>query len=111
VAACVTRSLLAGRPTTVDTSRPTAMAGLRCGTVSEIAWPAIRDGLDAAVTVTDDETAAAQTVLTSEGVDAGPCGAAALAGVVAALADDDRRRQLGVTPESGILLISTEANR
>lgn len=111
VAACVTQSLLAGSPTTVDTSRPTTMAGLRCGTVSDIAWPAVRDGLDAAITVTDDETARSQEILTAHGVSAGPCGAAALAGVIAALGDEDRRHQLGVTPESAVLLISTESRR
>ena len=53
-AACVTASLAAGKPISVDTSRPTSMAGLNCGTVSTIAWPAIRDTLDAGVVVTDD---------------------------------------------------------
>jgi diaminopropionate ammonia-lyase len=78
-AACVTESLAAGRPTTVDTSFPTIMAGLNCGTVSTIAWPAIRNGLDAAVAVTDPEVRAAQALLRSHGVSTGPCGAAGLA--------------------------------
>ncbi len=58
-AACVAASLAAGRPVSVKTSAPTIMAGLNCGTVSTIAWPAIRDGLDAGVAVTDDQTRAA----------------------------------------------------
>ena len=48
-AACVTRSLAAGDTITVDSSAPTIMAGLNCGTVSDNAWPVIRGGLDAAV--------------------------------------------------------------
>ncbi|WP_053226319.1 pyridoxal-phosphate dependent enzyme [Solirubrobacter soli] len=83
-AACVTASLAAGAPVSVDTSAPTIMAGLNCGTVSSIAWPAVRDGLDAAIGVTDDETRAAMRELHATGLAAGPCGAAALAGFDAA---------------------------
>ena len=50
------------------------MAGLNCGTVSTIAWPAIRDGLDAGVAVTDDQATAAVHRLNELGVPAGPCG-------------------------------------
>jgi diaminopropionate ammonia-lyase len=80
-AACVTESLAGGRPTTVDTSFPTIMAGLNCGTVSTIAWPVIRNGLDAAIAVTDPEVRAAQALLQSHDVCTGPCGAAGQAAV------------------------------
>jgi threonine dehydratase len=43
------------------------MAGLNCGTVSAIAWPAIRDDLDAAVGVIDDETRTAMGELHASG--------------------------------------------
>ena len=46
----VAQSLRAGEPVTVDTSAPTMMAGLNCGTPSGIGWPTIRDGVSAAVT-------------------------------------------------------------
>ena len=42
-----------------------------------IAWPAIRDGLDAGVAVTDDQARAAMHRLHELGVPAGPCGGAA----------------------------------
>ena len=77
-AACVTASLAAGKPISVDTSRPTSMAGLNCGTVSTIAWPAIRDTLAAAVVVTDDQARAAMQRLHELGVPAGPSAAASL---------------------------------
>lgn len=77
-AACVLASLTAGEPTTVRTGL-TAMAGLNCGTPSALAWPYLRGGLDAAVTVTDAEAAAAARELAGRGIDAGPCGAASLA--------------------------------
>jgi diaminopropionate ammonia-lyase len=131
-AACVTRSLRAGAPVTVDTTSPTVMAGLNCGTVSSIAWPAIRDGLDAGVGVTDGEALDACAVLHRAGVAAGPCGAAALAGAEAAAALPELSALLATshslralrTPPAGceeaegvrsradvdVLLISTEAS-
>jgi diaminopropionate ammonia-lyase len=107
-AACVTASLTAGRLVRVDTSMPTIMAGLNCGSVSTIAWPAIRNGLDAGVAVTDDQATAAVDRLNELGVPAGPCGGASLAGVREALRDADHRAALTVTADSLLVLISTE---
>ena len=107
-AACVTASLAAGRRVSVDTSEPTIMAGLNCGSVSTIAWPAIRDGLDASVAVTDDQATAAVHRLNELGVPAGPCGGASLAGVRGALRDANHRAALTLTAESVLVLISTE---
>jgi diaminopropionate ammonia-lyase len=107
-AACVTASLAAGRRVSVDTSEPTIMAGLNCGSVSTIAWPAIRDGLDAGVAVTDDQATAAVHRLNELGVPAGPCGGASLAGVREALRDANHRAALTITAGSVLVLISTE---
>jgi diaminopropionate ammonia-lyase len=109
-APCVTVSLLAGRATSVGT-RPTIMNGLNCGTPSALAWPVLRDGLDAALTVTDAEAERAVADLAGAGVDAGPSGAAALAGVRAALtgpAAEQRRRALRLSPDSTVVLLATE---
>ena len=107
-AACVTTSLSAGKPVSVDTSQPTIMAGLNCGTVSTIAWPVIQDGLDAGVAITDDQARAAMHRLNELGIPAGPCGGASLAGVREALSDDSHRAALAITEESALLLISTD---
>ena len=107
-AACVTESLAAGKPISVDTSRFTSMAGLNCGTVSTIAWPAIRDTLAAAVVVTDDQAHAAMQRLHELGVPAGPSAAASLAGVRAALGDTSQREALATRADSIVVLISTE---
>ncbi|QKV96693.1 diaminopropionate ammonia-lyase [Streptomyces sp. NA02950] len=109
-AACVLASLVRGEPVAVDTGE-TAMAGLNCGTPSGLAWPALRDGLDAAVAVTDADSARASRDLAALGVSSGPCGAASLAGVRAALTGegaDDRRGALGVAPTATLVLLSTE---
>ncbi|HET6740051.1 MAG TPA: diaminopropionate ammonia-lyase [Kribbella sp.] len=97
-AACVAASLQAGTPVSVDTSTPTIMAGLNCGTVSAIAWPAIRDRLDTAVTITDDEARAAMHLLHNHNIPAGPCGAAPLAAL----------RTTRLPPRTTALLICTE---
>jgi diaminopropionate ammonia-lyase len=106
-AACVTRSLRAGEPVTVDTATPTAMAGLNCGTVSSTAWPAIRAGLDAGIGVTDAEAHAAMDRLHRAGIAAGPCGAAALAGVEAAHRLPGLAALAG--PDADVVLVCTEA--
>jgi diaminopropionate ammonia-lyase len=106
-AACVLASLHAGRRITVPTA-DTVMAGLNCGTISGSAWPVVRAGLDAAVAVTDEDALGAVDDLAGVGVSSGPCGAATLAGVRAALTDPERRGALHLNPEAVVVLLSTE---
>jgi diaminopropionate ammonia-lyase len=97
-AACVLRSLAEGALASVPTAT-TVMNGLNCGTPSSIAWPYLRDGLDAAIAVTDADARAAVAALSSAGVTAGPSGAAGFAGLRAALTGPGasaRRRDLGL---------------
>jgi diaminopropionate ammonia-lyase len=109
-AACVHASLAAGRRVTVPTG-VTTMAGLNCGTVSTLAWPAISAGLDAAL-VTDDAASAAATASLAElGVDAGPCGAAPLAalrGVVGGPDAETFRRHVALSSAATVVLLVTE---
>lgn len=107
-AACVTASLATGAPVQVDTSRPTTMAGLNCGTVSRTAWPWIRDRLDAGIGVTDEEAARAAAILRRAGIPSGPCGAASAAGVDALLAEPAGRAALGLDASADLVLLSTE---
>lgn len=103
-------SLGAGRPVSVDTAE-TVMAGLNCGTVSWLAWPVIRAGLDAALVTGDDAALRAVQELAGLGVDAGPCGAAPLAALQAVLADPDAtafREHVGLTAEATVVLLVTE---
>ncbi|MFJ8083130.1 diaminopropionate ammonia-lyase [Streptomyces sp. NPDC096205] len=109
-APCVLESLVRGEPVSVSTSE-TTMAGLNCGTPSSIAWPHLRGGLDAAVAVTDTDSARAAGDLAAAGVSSGPCGAAALAGARAALTGagaGERRTAWGLGPGSVVVLLSTE---
>jgi diaminopropionate ammonia-lyase len=109
-AACLLASLLDGATRSVPTA-DSVMAGLNCGTPSSLAWPVLAAGLDAAIAVPDGAAIRAAADLARLGVQAGPCGAASLAGVRSALtAPDagDRRDGLAVTPSSVLVLLSTE---
>lgn len=101
-AACVTSSLQADALVTVSTGQ-TVMAGLNCGTPSSLAWPVLRAGLDAAITVEEHEAIRAVQDLGRAGISSGASGAATLAGLRAA------RELLPLTGSSTVVLISTEA--
>jgi diaminopropionate ammonia-lyase len=111
-AACVLASLARREPASVPTST-TMMAGLNCGTPSMLAWPFLRDGLDAALAVTDASSIAAARDLAGVGIPAGPCGAASLAGARAALTGESassRRAALAAGPGTTMVLLSTEGS-
>jgi diaminopropionate ammonia-lyase len=105
-APCVLASLHRDRLITIETG-VTAMAGLNCATPSTLAWPVLRAGVDAAVAVTDADTARAALDLSALGVPAGACGAASLAGVRAALTPE-RRTSLAPGHGDVVVLLSTE---
>ncbi len=107
-AACVLASLHAGVPTSVETV-VSSMNGLNCGTPSSTAWPLLKGGIDAAVAVSEAETAHAVHDLKGYGFDSGPCGAASLAGIRVALASKELREAMGVTANSTIVLLNTES--
>ena len=111
-AACVLRSLADGALASVPTAA-TVMNGLNCGTPSSIAWPYLRDGLDAAIAVSDADAREAVAALSAAGVTAGPSGAAGLAGLRAALTGAgaaSRRRDLGLDAGDApvVVCLSTE---
>ena len=109
-AACVVASLQADELASVETAA-TTMAGLNCGTPSSLAWPVLRRGLDGAIAVTDAAATAAVADLAALGVDAGPSGAAALAGARALLHGPQaaaRRAHLALPQDATVVLLSTE---
>jgi diaminopropionate ammonia-lyase len=115
-AACLQASARAGRPTVVPGPFTTLMGPLRCGEVSTLAFEIARP-LVAGYIAIDDEWAirAMRQLARPEGLDAritaGPSGAAALGGLLAALEDpaaEDVRAALGLGPTSTVLLIVSE---
>jgi diaminopropionate ammonia-lyase len=111
-AACLQTSLFNGESTTVETD-DTIMSGLNCGTVSTIAWPILKQGVDASVAIDDAEADRAVKKLHNLGVNAGPCGAATYAAIeLAAKANRDAADAVGsFNSESIIVLFCTEGTR
>ncbi|CAI7656891.1 unnamed protein product [Penicillium bialowiezense] len=106
-AACLSSSLKAGKPVTVQGSE-TIMDGMDCGTVSSSAWPDLQRSVDACVTVSSYESHCALQYLQSNGVNAGPCGGASLAGL-RHLATSKETSPLN--EDSVVVLLSTEGAR
>ena len=107
-AACLMASLEAGKIVSITTG-DTAMCGLNCGTITFTAWPSLRGGVDAHITVTDDEAKVAEDTLREMGAYIGPCGAATLAGLTNAYKQD--KEKIYVNHDSIVVLLGTEAPR
>ncbi|GAP89440.1 putative peptidase M20 [Rosellinia necatrix] len=107
-AACFYKSLRKGEMTTERTSS-TVMAGLDCGNVSSIAWPILRHGVDASLSVSDYEAHEASIYLKNYGISSAPCGAATLAAL--RRLGESERAALGLNSKSSVLLLSTEGAR
>jgi diaminopropionate ammonia-lyase len=105
--ACIQLSLISGTLCSVA-DVPTIMAGLRCQSVSAPAWPLLRRGLDAALTITDSEAEHSMRVLAQAGVEAGESGAAALAGALWACGNPVARDALEIDGRSIVAVVNTE---
>ena len=104
-AACMLESVVAGEPGVVPGPHTSIMSGLNCGIPSPLAWPIVSRGADMFLTVGDERVRAAMALLETNGVVAGECGAAGLAGLL--LLRESGRWPGGV---QSVLLISTEGN-
>lgn len=107
-AACLKTSLENGERTTVST-KDSIMCGMNCGTLSTTAWPILKSGVDGTVVVSDAESHRAVEELARQGVKAGPCGAATLAGLKRICAMGGR--EFGLDAKSVVVLFCTEGPR
>jgi diaminopropionate ammonia-lyase len=110
-AACAFESAAAGEPVSVPGPHTSVMAGLNCGTLSSLAWPVIRDGVDIFVKVSDEEAFESMRMLAADGIVSGESGSAGLAGLHSLLGDPAGREALekyGVRGYFKALAISTE---
>jgi diaminopropionate ammonia-lyase len=109
-AACLLASLEQGQIATVPGPHRSIMAGLNCGTPSQVAWPSMRDGFAAALAIDDRYPIQAIRWLAAHGIRVGETGAASL-GALLALTEGRHatlRAALGLTPDSTVLLLATE---
>jgi diaminopropionate ammonia-lyase len=109
-AACILRSVEAGRIVQVPGPHDSIMAGLNCGVPSLIAWPVVSGGIDLFVAIDDERARQGMRLLASAGLVAGETGAAALGGLLELIEGDhaDARRAIGLDSTSNIMLIVTE---
>ena len=115
-AACLLESARAGDRTLLPGPLATVMAGLRCAEPSPAAWPTIADGVDAFLTVSDEQALDALAALnTSEDgrtrIEAGPSGACGVAALVALTTSPELvhvRHAARLDRSSGALIIVTE---
>ena len=110
-AACVMASLAADRIVTVPGPHDSAMAGLNCGTPSLIAWPVLRDGLDAVIAIDDEPALDEVRRLAGDGLAVGECSGVVVAAARELLAGPDaalHRALLGVPASASVLLFATE---
>jgi diaminopropionate ammonia-lyase len=109
----VRRSIAAGAPARIATPMQSVMDGLVVDAVSPVAWPILRDALDAGLAISD---AAAMAALRDAArgrygdppVEIGETGIAALAGVAVATASAELRAALGITRASRLLAVACE---
>ena len=113
--ACWLESIRAGQPTAVEGDLDTLMAGLACGEVSALAWEILRDHADAVMALTDAAAVAemrrlARPVAGDPAIVAGESAVAGLAGLTAAMGDDEARAMLGLDAGSRVVVFGTEGD-
>ena len=104
---CLYRSIAAGHPVTAPGPHRSIMVGMNCGTVSPIAWPVLRAGIDDCVTIEDRWAVEAMRLLARSGIAAGETGAASTAALLAAAAAGGVE-QLGLGPAATAVCLCTE---
>ncbi|HSR14071.1 MAG TPA: diaminopropionate ammonia-lyase [Thermodesulfobacteriota bacterium] len=110
-AASTLASMRAGRVLTVPGPHDSMMSGLNCGTVSTVAWPFLRDGVDCFAAIGDERVGEAMRFLAAAGLTAGETGASGAACLLELLdgpSGETVREKLEIGPSSRVLLVSTE---
>jgi len=108
---CALASARAGEPVTVPGPHESSMAGLNCGTVSMIAWPALQR-MDAFCSIDDGAAEWGVRRLADLGLDRGECSGGVLGGARELLTGDHAprvREALGLTRDATVLLLLTES--
>lgn len=110
---CLYQSAVQGSAAKATGSIDSVMAGLACGEASPLAWRFLVSGADYFMTVRDEEAVHAMRVLAKGNaadppIVSGESGAAGLAGLIASIRDADVAGEVGLGPDSSVLLINTE---
>ena len=107
-AACALASVRAGEPVTVPGPHTSIMAGLNAGTLSELAWPVLRDRFDAFCALDDGWAEQGMRRLAAIGIEAGEVSGGTVGAALALCADDGAREALTIDGGSTLFLLLTE---
>ena len=107
-AACALESIRAGEPVSVPGPHDSIMAGLNAGSVSELAWPVLRDRFDAFCAIDDNWAEDGMRRLAAIGIDAGEVSGGTVGAALAICTNDDARDALGIDEETSMFLLLTE---
>jgi diaminopropionate ammonia-lyase len=107
-AACALESIRAGEPVTVAGPHESIMAGLNAGTVSQLAWPVLRDRFDAFCAIDDSWAEDGMRRLATIGVRAGEVSGGTVGAARAICGDGEARSALGIDETSSLFLLLTE---
>lgn len=112
-AACLFESIKAGRLHKISETQPTVMAMLECYEPSMIAYRILERLADGFMTVEDEEAIAVMRMLAQPengdpAIVAGESGGAGLAGLIAVLKNTVLAHDIGLGPQSRVLVINTE---
>jgi len=110
---CLYQSAMSGKAAKATGSVDSVMAGLACGETSPLAWKFLQPGVDFFMTLQDNEAVSAMGRLAAGSrndipVEAGESAVAGLAGLISVAASPGLATEVGIDPQSRILLISTE---
>jgi diaminopropionate ammonia-lyase len=110
---CLRASIAADAPVTLADAGESVMDGLVVGTPSRVAWPILRAGIDAAVTVSEESAVAALRDLAAGAhgdppLQIGETGIAAIAALIDAARNPAARETLGIGRESRLTAIACE---
>ncbi len=113
LADCLYQSAVNGKPTVVDVTDETIMAGLSCGEVSQLAWKILELSVDDFLTISDELVAPTMRMLADgiEGAAPVVAGESAVAGLAALIATENNPAltgKLALDKNSRVLLIGTE---
>jgi diaminopropionate ammonia-lyase len=107
-AACALESIRAGEPVTVPGPHESIMAGLNAGSVSQLAWPVLRERFDAFCTIGDGWAEDGMRRLAAMGIEAGEVSGGTVGAALAVCGDDRARAGLGIDGATTMFLLLTE---
>jgi diaminopropionate ammonia-lyase len=107
-AACALESIRAGEPVTVPGPHESIMAGLNAGSVSQLAWPVLRDRFDAFCTIGDSWAEDGMRRLAAVGIAAGEVSGGTVGAALAICGDDQARAGLAIDGATTMFVLLTE---